>query len=84
MYIRCDDKFGSCKKSFSWLGQKVNNMATMPTTPARTFACGHGMTLHSSKTFRHCGPAPPTCLFFPDWARTELSIGATYAGVGAL
>ncbi|KAK2174596.1 hypothetical protein NP493_790g01022 [Ridgeia piscesae] len=30
--------------------QKVNNMATMPTTPARTCACGHGMTLHSSKT----------------------------------
>ena len=20
----CDDKFGGCKKSFSWLGQKVN------------------------------------------------------------
>ena len=20
----CDDKFGSCKKSFSWLGQQVN------------------------------------------------------------
>ena len=28
------------------------------------------------------GSAPPTCLFFPDWARTELSIGTTYAGGG--
>ena len=31
----CEDKFGGCKKSFSWLGQKVNenrsmSMATMP------------------------------------------------------
>ena len=24
MSIRCEDKFGSCKKLFSWLGQKVN------------------------------------------------------------
>ena len=24
MYIRRDDKFGGCKKTFSWLGPKVN------------------------------------------------------------
>ena len=22
----CEDKFGGCRKSFSWLGQKVNKM----------------------------------------------------------
>ena len=38
----CEDKFGGCKKSFSWLGQRVNKkirltrMAAMPMTPVRT------------------------------------------------
>ena len=41
----CDDKFGGCKKSFSWLEQKV----TMLTTPAR----GHGMTPRPCKISRH-------------------------------
>ena len=44
----CENKFGGCKKSFSWLGQKVNkntslHMATMPTTSAQICAHGHGM-----------------------------------------
>ena len=39
----CDDKFGGCKKSFSWFGQKGN----------KNIARGHGMTPRSGKTFRH-------------------------------
>ena len=41
----CEDKFGDCKKLFSWLGQKVNKrsmrMATVPITP------------HPGKTYQH-------------------------------
>ena len=42
------------------------------------------MTQCLKARFRLAGPAPSTYLFFPDLARTELSIGATYAGVGPL
>ena len=38
------------------------------------------MTRFLKVWFRFAGPAPPTCLFFPGWARTELSIDVTYAG----
>ena len=38
----CEEKFGSCKKLFSWLGQKVNKKIMMPT--AWPCAHGHGMT----------------------------------------
>ena len=50
----CEDKFGGCKKSFSWLGQKVNTNIDGPTTPARTCAHGHGMTPRPGTTSRHC------------------------------
>ena len=53
-----EDKFDDCKKSFSWLDQKVNKKINvyghvMPTTPALICAHSQGMTARPGKASRH-------------------------------
>ena len=50
----CDNKFGGCKKSFSWLGQKVNQKKSVhiATMPKLQNGLAHGITSHQGKTFQ--------------------------------